>query len=76
MLQVRDLDVIVTSLDVNLTIHGKSVECHNRGSSECMMHSDFLSFLTTVNHCDRYEELDGSYTPAIILHLIRSHTFL
>ena len=30
-----------------------------RGSSDCTMHSDFPSFLTTQNHRDLYNELDG-----------------
>src|SRR6202008_3940090 len=34
------------------------------GSRLCTMRNNLPSFLTTQNHLDRYDEFDGSYTPA------------
>ena len=43
-----------------------------RGSSECTIRS-FPSFLSTQNQRERYEALEGSYTPeAIFLRMISS----
>ena len=38
------------------------------------MRRDFPSFFTMQNHCDRYDELDGSKTPALIFLLISAQT--
>ena len=44
-----------------------------KGSRLCTMRG-FPSFFATVNHRERYAELDDSYTPAAIFRLICSHT--
>src|SRR5215510_608985 len=47
-----------------------------RGSRLWTGRSDFPSFLRMQNHHERYEELDGSYTPASNLVQIILHTSL
>ena len=45
-----------------------------RGSRLWTIWSDFPSFLMTQNQHDRYEEFEGSYTPASILTLMSQQT--
>ena len=40
-----------------------------RGSKLCTSRRLFPSFFNTQNHRERYDELDGSYTPASIFAL-------
>ena len=56
---------------VSCSVKGGMPECQIvialSGSKDCTMRREVLSFFTTQNHHDRYKELDGLNTPALIL---------
>ncbi len=62
----------------NSSVAGGRPECAIvtafNGSRLCTSHKLFPSFFNTQNHLERYDELEGSYTPAPILVLIILHT--
>ena len=65
-----DPQALPAKCSASCSVKGGTPECCIvtllRGSSDCTILSDFPSFLTMQNHRDRYEEFEGSNTPASI----------
>ena len=62
------------------SVNGGTPECAIvtwfNGSRDWTIRSDFPSFFTTTNHLERYDEFDGSNTPASILSFTSRQTSL
>ena len=75
-----DPQALPAKCSASCSVKGGTPECCIvtllRGSSDCTILSDFPSFLTTQNHRDRYEEFEGSNTPASIFCCMSRQTSL